>query len=200
MVQKKTGRPRSFDTGEALDRIQAVFWRYGYEGAALSELADATGLFKPSLYAAFGDKRRQYLSALDLYISESGKLVERALSAASVSQALRSFFKSDLDVFLAEDGRGCFLVATAIPIAGMDPEVADRTRKALDGLRTALRFRLLQAKEQREIGEKIDLDLWTDQLFSLHLSLAVQARAGSKRKHLQREVDRLLESFEKNLR
>ncbi|HEX5959426.1 MAG TPA: helix-turn-helix domain-containing protein, partial [Hyphomicrobiaceae bacterium] len=61
------GRPREFDTEKALDRALEVFWRKGYEGASISELTDAMGINRPSLYAAFGNKEDLFRKALDRY-------------------------------------------------------------------------------------------------------------------------------------
>ena len=61
----RMGRPRAFDINGALDRALQVFWRKGYEGASLSDLTKAVGVNRPSLYAAFGDKRALFRKALD---------------------------------------------------------------------------------------------------------------------------------------
>ena len=62
---KKRGRPRSYDPETALARAAAVFWKAGYAGTSLDDLSQATGMNRPSLYAAFGDKRDLYLKTLD---------------------------------------------------------------------------------------------------------------------------------------
>src|SRR5579864_6292832 len=61
------GRPRSFDKERALDAALRIFWEKGYEGAALSDLTEAMGINRPSLYAAFGDKEALFRQVLDRY-------------------------------------------------------------------------------------------------------------------------------------
>lgn len=61
------GRPREFEIDEALDSALELFWRKGYEGTSLSDLTDAMGITRPSLYAAFGNKEELFRKALDRY-------------------------------------------------------------------------------------------------------------------------------------
>ena len=65
------GRPREFDTDEAIKSAMGVFWSFGYHATSLPELLDATNLSRGSLYAAFGDKHGLFLRALDRYIADS---------------------------------------------------------------------------------------------------------------------------------
>src|SRR3546814_11303353 len=64
------GRPREFDVGDALAAALRVFWSKGYEGASLTDLTEAMGITRPSLYAAFGNKEALFRKALDLYEEE----------------------------------------------------------------------------------------------------------------------------------
>ena len=74
------GRPRAFDAEAALDRALQVFWRQGYEGTSLSDLTKATGLNRPSLYAAFGNKEALFRKALDRYAEQAGRFLRDAVN------------------------------------------------------------------------------------------------------------------------
>src|SRR5262245_37830311 len=61
------GRPRAYDADAALTQAMTAFWQLGYSATSLEQLSDATDMNRPSLYAAFGDKRALYLQTLDSY-------------------------------------------------------------------------------------------------------------------------------------
>src|SRR5215468_8620245 len=68
---KKRGRPRAYDPDVALTRAMDVFWKDGFAGTSLDELSAATGMNRPSLYGAFGDKRELYIKAYQHYRERS---------------------------------------------------------------------------------------------------------------------------------
>ena len=67
--KRHAGRPRAFDRAEALEAAMRVFWQHGYDGASLTELTEAMGISRPSLYAAFGDKAELFRETLTCYSS-----------------------------------------------------------------------------------------------------------------------------------
>src|SRR5258706_15807861 len=69
---KPRGRPRSFDRDKALERAMQVFWKQGYEATSIQDLTRAMGINPPSLYAAFGDKERLFMEAVERYERECG--------------------------------------------------------------------------------------------------------------------------------
>src|ERR1700680_2711046 len=73
------GRPRAFDAEKALDRAMQVFWRKGYLGTSLSDLTDAMGINRPSLYAAFGNKKSLFRKVLDRYAKGPSVYLSEAL-------------------------------------------------------------------------------------------------------------------------
>ncbi|WP_310618987.1 TetR/AcrR family transcriptional regulator [Flexibacterium corallicola] len=63
-----SGRKPKFDRNDVLDAAMRVFWKKGFAGTSMSDLTDATGLNKPSLYGAFGNKEALFLAGLERYM------------------------------------------------------------------------------------------------------------------------------------
>ena len=83
LPSRPRGRPRAFDRDDALDRAMHLFWRRGYEATSVSDLTESMGITPPSLYAAFGDKKRLFLEAVDRYQAGPGSFARaRALRRA----------------------------------------------------------------------------------------------------------------------
>ena len=84
MVQNKPkrppGRPRAYDPDRALANATQSFWRAGFAATSLDDLSAATGMQRPSLYGAFGDKRELYLATLDRYVEASRGAMQAALA------------------------------------------------------------------------------------------------------------------------
>ena len=83
------GRPREFCVEDALVSALTVFWSKGYEGTSLTDLTEAMGITRPSLYAAFGNKEALFRRALDLYQQEKLAYVRKALEQPTALKSLR---------------------------------------------------------------------------------------------------------------
>ncbi len=201
MVQKNAdapparGRPRKFDTDEVLARARDTFWKYGYSGTSMDQLAAATGLHKPSLYGAFGDKKRLYLAALDNYLAEIRADFAEALARPGLFESLDDMIERSIERFLRGDdnGTGCFMMSTAVPECTGDPEIARAVREAMDLLDRALARRFQKAAEAGEIGEGVDPAALAAIVVASHYDIAGRARAGYGRAELRALGDRALD-------
>ena len=199
MVQKKQddaprrrGRPRGYDPKTALARAADTFWKAGYAGTSLDDLAAATGMNRPSLYAAFSDKRELYLKTLEPYRDEYRALARRILADDPTLRVfLKRFYDAALDIYLAGEGgaRGCYSIGTAATEAAVDPNVraflADSTRNT-DAF---LKSRIDKARERGEIAQDADTTALAYLATATMHTVAIRSRAGLARKELDAIVD-----------
>ncbi|ROQ21058.1 TetR family transcriptional regulator [Marinimicrobium koreense] len=151
MTQKRAGRPLSFNRNEALLASMHVFWAKGYEGASIKDLTSAMGINSPSLYAAFGDKHRLYLEAIDYYASNDACAPLVVFETEpDITQAVRSFLKTVIDYSTenASGVRGCFLSSCVSTSAGEVEGAQERLQNAIvdTDARIARRFELEKAR------------------------------------------------------
>jgi TetR/AcrR family transcriptional regulator, copper-responsive repressor len=187
---KKRGRPRAYDPETALARAAATFWKAGYAGTSLDDLSEATGMNRPSLYAAFGDKRDLYLKTLEYYTEESRALTRQALADDPPLRVfLKRFYGKALDLYFGDGPRGCYTVGTAATVAAVDDGVraflADRVRNA-DGF---LKHQIEQAKTRAEIPRDADPAALAYLATATLHTLAVRSRAGISRTELDALVN-----------
>jgi AcrR family transcriptional regulator len=202
MVQKNPaasaavrGRPRGFDTDQVLGRVRDTFWRYGYAGTSMDQLSAATGLHKPSLYGAFGDKKRLYLAALDNYLADIRAEFAEAFAVPDLFDSLYQVSERSIDKFMGggEGATGCFMMNTAMTEAGEDPEISRVVRESMDGLERAMVRRLQKGIEAGEISDRVDPQSLAMILLANHYELSARARAGYSRAELRVLADRALD-------
>jgi TetR/AcrR family transcriptional regulator, copper-responsive repressor len=190
---KQRGRPRTYNRKEVVGRAMRLFWNVGAD-APIDEVSRATGLHKPSLYAAFGGKRGLYIEALDSYIDQSRAQMSGALALDPLPRALETFFKVDLDIFCRTEGRrGCFLISTAVDAAADDPDVRERVERVFAGMRSTILARIERAVAAGDLSSAVDSSTIADLVTSTHVSLSVEARAGTSREELEDKVRRVLD-------
>src|SRR3954452_20966593 len=110
---KRRGRPRAYEPEVALARALDVFWKEGFAATSLDDLSAATGMNRPSLYGAFGDKRELYIKAYARYRSDArAAMADLFRTQLPIKQRLQRIFAVALDIYLsgAEGPRGCFTV------------------------------------------------------------------------------------------
>ena len=82
------GRPRSFDRDSALAAAMEQFWRWGYDETSIAMLTSAMGVTPPSLYAAFGDKRRLFEEASAIYFQRTCAGLDEAVVLPTAHAAI----------------------------------------------------------------------------------------------------------------
>ncbi|GIP16115.1 TetR family transcriptional regulator [Paenibacillus montaniterrae] len=124
-------RLREFDENKALDAAILLFSEKGYEATSLSDLTAKMGIQRPSIYAAFGDKKELFERALRKYTqSRTAYIRTRLANHSSVKEAFRAFFNSLVASQYGEGPNcGCFCTNTIVELAPHDEKFEIITRE-----------------------------------------------------------------------
>jgi TetR/AcrR family transcriptional regulator, copper-responsive repressor len=180
---KRAGRPRKFDEGEALGKMQRQLWTTGLSGTSVEEIARSAGLNRPSLAAAFGDKDAIYAQAAAQYAAMMDERLSQALGDEDLEAALRKAFDTAINIYTDDGPDGCFVICTAPAEAPTNPvcrDILDQSLNAID----ALFLQRLEKEKGRMQPSPADLTVLAAQLGATLHSLALRARAGWARDKL----------------
>jgi AcrR family transcriptional regulator len=149
MLDGMAGRPRSFDRDAALEAAVELFWRRGYEETSIAMLTAAMGVTPPSLYAAFGDKRRLFEEASAAYFARTCEGFDAAAALPTTQEAIARMLRD---------------TAYAHTSAATPPGCLMLTEPRLDAQRTALHQRLKDRLDQGVRDQDLPATTNTDQL------------------------------------
>jgi TetR/AcrR family transcriptional repressor of nem operon len=175
-------RPREFDEQAVLDAASDLFWTKGYESTSTRDLTARTGLTPSSMYAAFGDKRRLFRSALDHYLGRLHEKLARLHAMASPAAAITSFFEDTIEGSLGDAlQRGCMLVNSALEASPEDPDLRDAIASKLGIVEAFFRDRLVAGQARGEISSAHSPDDAARQLLAMFMGIRVLARVRPER-------------------
>jgi TetR/AcrR family transcriptional regulator, copper-responsive repressor len=177
---KRRGRPRAFEAETALTQAMDVFWRDGFAATSLDDLSAATGLNRPSLYGAFGDKRALYLQAYRQYRKRVNEDFAPLLEArAPLRVKLKRILLAALELYLSgEEGpRGCFTVLSASSDAVADPEVRALVAEAIQSTDRAFGRLFADARAAGELPANADPRALARLASATIHTLSIRARA-----------------------
>jgi AcrR family transcriptional regulator len=185
---KRRGRPRAYEPEIALGKALDLFRRQGFAATSLDDLSEATGMNRPSLYGAFGDKRELYIKSYQRYREEArASMLTIFREEMPLRQRLERIFASALNIYLSgETGpRGCFTVVTAASEAVSDPEIRAMVLDGLSELDKAFANCFRKAKEKGELPEGADPAVLAQLASATVHSIAIRSRARVSRKDLE---------------
>lgn len=193
------GRPRAFDIDAALEKALEVFWRKGYDGTSLTDLTDAMGINKPSLYSAFGNKEQLFLKAIELYESRPCAFFLPALEKPTAYQvAEHMLYGAAMNMTDTNHPQGCVIVHGALSCS----EAASTVKEALLSRRVEgeqkLKERFKQAKAEGDLPAHVDPDVLARYLGTVLQGMAIQANNGASTDDLRQVAAMTLQSFPRN--
>lgn len=187
---KKRGRPRQFDEAAVIAAMLELFWRKGFAATSLDDIAAATGLNRPSLYRAFGNKVDMYVMCLGQFADRMKRISEEAFErTGTLEDGLTNLFDRLIDVYCVHAGEGgslgCLVFSTAVAEAPSHPEIQKAVASGLDSVSSSLRQQIaLHGAEHPQESVRMAADV----ALSTFLALGVQVRAGRPRTEIAETV------------
>jgi AcrR family transcriptional regulator len=167
-----------------------VFWRLGFEGASMSDLTEAMGINRPSLYAAFGNKEELFRQALERYGEGPSAYVRTALDLPTAREVAERLLRGAAD--LQTDARspaGCLAVLGTTYCGDESSPIGQALiafRRAGD---IAICERLDRARTEGDLPSDADPEVLTNYLRTVVYGMAVQAASGATREELERTIE-----------
>ncbi|MGV3549585.1 TetR/AcrR family transcriptional regulator [Rhizobium sp.] len=194
------GRPRAFDRDKALQEAMMVFWRNGYHAASIPDLCSAMGITTTSLYAAFGNKEKLYVEAVELYMKSTQQVLWSRLEKGDPARVgLRNMFSALSSVMTdaASHPIGCW-TTLALVDEDMPSLVIRAIRKARSDWLDVIRAYLKAAVEKGELPSSANVDSLTRYYVAIVQGIGVQAHDGATKEELDGLADTAMSGWPVN--
>lgn len=194
--RRKTGRPLSFDREAALEQAMLTFWRFGYESTSIVDLTTAMGVTAPSLYTAFGDKKRLFLEAAHRYAGDPEAMTHAFDRAETAHDAARAMLLAAATAFTGEaTPRGCLLASATASGSSASADVQQVIADIRTGIAMRLRTRIARDVEAEILSPAVDVAALAGMVMAIIQGLSVLARDGTDRAGLVAIVERALQAW-----
>ena len=195
-IPSTRGRPREFCVDHALGQALRVFWSKGYEGASLTDLTEAMGITRPSLYAAFGNKESLFRKALDLYERDKLCYVGKSLAEPTARKVAESMLRGAVDNITGRgEPHGCLGVIASMSCGAEAESIREEVLKRGKVARQALVERLERAKSEGDLPAHVDAEALTNYMYAVVQGMSVQAGSGATKEELDRTADTVLKMW-----
>ncbi len=162
-----------------------AFWRHGYESTSVAELTAAMGVSAPSLYAAFGDKKRLFLEAMRLYAGDPEATARAIAGAATARDAARDMLLGAAAAYTGEETpRGCLLASATASGSVLSADVQHAVAELRRGIGRCLRERIERDVADGVLASGTDAAALSGLVMAVIQGMSVLARDGVPRASL----------------
>ncbi|MEG3125417.1 TetR/AcrR family transcriptional regulator [Sphingomonas sp. GB1N7] len=184
--RRKSGRPLSFDRDAALEQAMLAFWRHGYETTSIVDLTTAMGVTAPSLYGAFGDKKRLFLEAVRLYAGDPGEMSREIDGAASAYDAASMLLNGAAIAYTGDTTpRGCLLASATASGSAASCDVQEAIADIRRSMAASLEARIARDMADGKLATATDAAALAGLVMAVAQGMSVLARDGASRATLR---------------
>ena len=190
-------RKKEFDEDELLEKATNLFWRKGYYATSAQDLVNELKINRSSLYNTYSDKKTLFEKALKKYKEQqTNAMIDLLNKADDPEKAIKKVF----DILVKESNedniaKGCFMVNTAVEIAGQDKEIGALVHANNKSVEDALTATIEKGQKMGQLSTKNTARAYARFLFGSINALRVIARSGGDKSALNDVADIALASL-----
>ncbi len=189
-AERARGRPRQFSAQDALQAAVAVFAEKGYEHTSLTDLTQAMGINKTSMYLAFGSKEELFLLAMQTYKQQASAHLAESLAQQSARDGIRALLHAHVDQATSPDQAGMsFITQPPLTNAGASPTIIAGVEECRTFVQLALAERFDQAARDGQLPAGTDTAALARFYSVVIQGIALDAQHGGPRDQLRRAAD-----------
>lgn len=197
IATKVRGRPRKFDKELALDAALKLFMKKGYESTSLTDITEALGINRPSVYAAFGNKETLFSQVIARYNQGPVAYLKQALLEKTSRLVVRKMLMTSVEMLTIKSAqpRGCLAIQSSISAELANVGIQQKIVEALRESELNIKNRFEQAIAEGDLPADVDAWLLTKYVTTIHKGLSIQVSNGSSREELAGVVEIVLKSW-----
>lgn len=163
-----------------------VFWEHGFEATSLADLTAAMGINPPSLYAAFGDKEKLFMEAVERYQRRRREQVNQVFEEAPTArEAIERFLTLAATEFACASGpRGCMVIMAATNCSAASAHVQSALAERRTSSRANLKARIDRGVADGDLPAGTETGALADFYATVLEGMAFRSRDGATRKTL----------------
>lgn len=195
---KTLGRPIEFDVDKAVDAAMEVFWCNGYEATSMTDLLQAMGISKSSLYQTFGNKQQLFECCLNRYAAFLSANMEEGLNTAKSGRSFIEFMLLTIadTAQKTEGSKGCLMVNSVNEFGQRNSAIAISIEDNLQIFTTLFINAVRRAQSEGDISEDADPRAIADYLHVAVSGLRTMIKAGADHHSVQGTVKLILKALD----
>ncbi len=190
---------RAFDRDDALEVALREFWQHGYETTSIASLTRAMGINPPSLYAAFGDKRKLFTEVVQRYAQTHGSYGSRALAEPTARAAVETLLRLAASEYAdSSHPPGCLVINGATNCTPAAEDVKLELRAIREGTKHALEAKINDDIVAGRLPDGTDAAALATYYAAVVQGMSIQACDGVGREDLEQVAETALRAWPTN--
>lgn len=155
-------RNLEFNEEEAIKKAMDVFWKKGYSGTSIRDLAEAMNIQISSIYNTMGDKHQLFIKCIRNYTQARAQdALDGVAKIKSPLKAINTFINGAVKAILYSPN-SCLAIKTTFEVAGTDPDLQAILREDYLFTHGLLAGLIRKAIEINELDADTDAGMLTD--------------------------------------